>query len=272
MTKTDLTAERITPKMAAKYLNSNTDNRKLRPGVAEKYASDMRDGRWTNCADPIIFCDDGTIGNGQHRLYAITESGTTQEFIVVRNFPRAAMLNIDTGLPRSLVDNAKLSGSDPGLTKELLAVTRAMAIGGNYIKSISRATSNSQRLLWVSMHREAAEWAVRHGPWGKGIRNSIILGAIGRAWYYEDDKDRLERFSKVMMGGFMDHANETAAVALRNYFLSHAASRTTLTTNRNWDSSFLRCQNAIYYFMRGRSLTIIKQIKDELYPLPQDKR
>jgi hypothetical protein len=92
----EMKLESITPKKAEHYLNRNTSNRKLREGVVERYASDMAGGRWTKCAAPIVFYEDGEIADGQHRLFAIIESGKSQKFFVMRDLPRDAGLNIDT--------------------------------------------------------------------------------------------------------------------------------------------------------------------------------
>lgn len=73
-----LTVEKITPKIAEAWLNANTCNRKLRDGIVERYAADMTAGKWTECPEPISFYVDGDLADGQHRLFAITESGTTQ--------------------------------------------------------------------------------------------------------------------------------------------------------------------------------------------------
>lgn len=256
----DITIEKITPALAAQYLNANLSNRKLRPGVVEKYASDMASGRWTDCAMPIVFYDDGDVADGQHRLWGIVESGTTQTFHVRRNFPRQAGLNIDTGFGRTLVDNATISGSDQGVSHTLLAVSRAVALGAR-----SQGTlSNSQKLDILAEHREASAWAATNGPKSKGIRNAMVLGALARAWYHERDTDKLRRYCDVLDNGFADGSAESAAVAMRNYLLAKGSAA---SGPAMWRDSFLKVQNSISYFMRGKSLTVIKGISDEVYPL-----
>jgi len=99
--------ETITPTKAHTWLNRNTSNRKLRDGWVEKYASDMRAGKWTECIVPIVFYENGDIADGQHRLWAIIESDTPQRFFVLHGLTREAGLNIDTGGGRNLVDNAR---------------------------------------------------------------------------------------------------------------------------------------------------------------------
>lgn len=262
----NLRLERITPRLAEKYLLQNKANRKLREGHAEKMADDMKHGRWTECAAPIWFYDDEDIADGQHRLWAVVEAGVPQEFFVGRGLPREAGLNIDTGLTRSVVDNARISGADTDLSNELVALARTIEEGDRQ----KSAYSNSKRLQLVELHREAAKWTCAHGPRGRSIRNTVTLGAVARAWYHEEDKDKLERFCAILTNGMAFGEHESAAIALRNYLLSKNA--TGMGVRMQFRDSFLKAMNAIHYFMRGKKLMVIKGVKDEAYPLPKRKK
>ncbi len=252
--------ENVTPTKAMAWLNLNKSNRKMREGVAEKYAADMSAGRWTSCPTPISFYDDGDVADGQHRLWAIVESGVAQKFPVARGLKREDGLNIDTGFGRTLVDAGRISGRDTGLSTTLLAVARAVAEG-----SCAKGTpSNAQRLAWVAEHREASTWAASNGPKAKYLRNTVVLTSIARAWYYETDLSRLKRFCDVVNSGFYDGDGESAAVALRNYLLQKEAVSSSAAM---WGDTFLKVQNAIAYFMKGKKLTVIRGVADEAYPL-----
>lgn len=267
----DISQERVTPKKAEEWLNANNVNRRLDNDKVTQYANDMRDGRWTSCAAPICFYDDGNIADGQHRLWAVVEAGSPMSFIIARGFSREDGLNIDRGKPRSLVDNAKISGSDVGLTNELIGVCRAIEDGqhaNSTNRSGSRLRSDAERLAIVAKHREAADWAISNGPRGKGIRTAMLTGAVARAWYFEADLDRLRRFGDVVTDGFSDGDAESAAVAFRNYLIHKSSA----TSSALWRDTFLKAQNAIYYFMQGRRLTVIKSVNSEQYPLKAKRR
>jgi len=252
----------VTPIKAAHWLNSNKSNRKLRDGVAEKYATDMTEGRWTQSTVPITFYEDGDIADGQHRLWAIVESGKAQRFIIMQGLDRHAGLNIDTGLPRSLVDNARISGENTELSNELLSVARAVEEGTRQL----RTASNYKRLDFVAKHDAACRWAITNGPRGRGLRNAITLAAVARAWYQEKDEDKLKRFCEVMSSGFSEGRHEAAAVAIRNYMLASIGTGTQ-GSPALWRETFLKVQNAISYFMKDKPLMVIKTVKDEVYPL-----
>ncbi len=262
----ETTREKVGPTKAEKWINENPDNRALREGVVELYASDMRADNWTNCTAPIVFYDDGKLADGQHRLFAIIESGTTHEFNIMRGLSRKDGLNIDTGLPRSVVDAGRISRLDEDLSVALVSACRAVAFG---MGSARDKISNSAKLELVREHREAAQFALSKMPHTKNICNSAVLGAVARAWYWEDDKERLDKFAKVIGSGFSDGDNDSAAIAMRNYLLQHAG---VAAGSSMWRDTFLKVMNAIQYFMKRQRLTVIKSVKDEAYPIRKKRQ
>lgn len=259
--------ERVTPAKAERWLNSNCNNRSLRDGVVEAYAEDMRTGNWTRCVQPIAFYEDGDLADGQHRLYAIVESGTEQDFVIMRGLSRRDGLNIDTGLARTVVDNARISGVDPHLSNNLVATARAIDSGET--GGGGKRLTNAQKLMLVDEHRDAAQWAIATLPRAKNIFNVPVLAAIGRAWYHESDLDRLTKFCQVLATGFGEEAEDhTAAIAMRNYLLNNAGMA---STSAMWRDTFLKAMNAVKYFMGRKRLTVIKGVAEEAYPLKKKK-
>lgn len=255
----------VTPVMAEKWLNKNEINRSLRDGLVERYADDMKTGRWTQCSVPISFYDDGNIADGQHRLYAIIESGKPQRFIVLRGLSRIDGLNIDTHGPRTLIDNARIAGVHAGLSNALISVCRAVDSGE---RSKKGGTSNARKMDYVTRHEEAARWAIEAMGSKKGLVNALSTGCVARAWYHEADKERLAEFCQAFTSGFTNGGpSDSAAVAIRNYML--AGGYALQAAADDWTDTWKKFQNAIYYFMRGRSLKVIKAVGDEVYPLPK---
>ena len=70
----------ITPLWAKAILEErNIKNRKSSDAYVAGYAEDMKKGRWKNNGVPLIFVKEtGVLADGQHRLMAIIESGTSQ--------------------------------------------------------------------------------------------------------------------------------------------------------------------------------------------------
>src|ERR1700744_3265345 len=106
--KTELT--KITPKMAAQFLLKNKKNRKLRKTHVDFLARAMQDGKFETTHQGIAFDSAGNLSDGQHRLAAIVQSGTTQTMLVSEN---VSAQNLDNGLGRTLTD---LTGEDRAVT------------------------------------------------------------------------------------------------------------------------------------------------------------
>ena len=100
----------ITPELARDWLRSVDVQRTLRKTRVARYADDMRAGRWGEDITPIVFDTNGNLANGQHRLHAIAESGTTQSMWVLRGVSPEAITQMDTGAPRSVGDQLKFAG------------------------------------------------------------------------------------------------------------------------------------------------------------------
>lgn len=103
---------RVTPEMAMRLLDANKLNRPLASGHAERIAQQITNGKWRFNGDTIKISDTGDVLDGQHRLWAIIESKTAVETIIVDGIKRDAFATIDTiRKPRSLGDTVALSGN-----------------------------------------------------------------------------------------------------------------------------------------------------------------
>ena len=92
----------ITPLEAAEILiDRNKSNRNVLHNRVHQYSRDMLAGKWTTNGDPIRFDKDDNLVDGQHRLHAIVESSTTQEFIIITGLDHDAIYTIDTGKARN---------------------------------------------------------------------------------------------------------------------------------------------------------------------------
>jgi hypothetical protein len=102
--------ETITPKKAQEYLEHNTRNRRVRKRTVYFYARQMQEGEWAANGEPIIFSQDGTLLDGQHRLMACVEANKSFRTLVVRGAPDDAFTTIDQSIPRSGGDVVGLAG------------------------------------------------------------------------------------------------------------------------------------------------------------------
>jgi hypothetical protein len=79
----------ITPEIAQDMMKYNTCNRPLSKNTVAKYASMMKKGEWYLSHQAIAFTKDekgnSILVDGQHRLAAVMQSGTTVTSTVIYN-------------------------------------------------------------------------------------------------------------------------------------------------------------------------------------------
>jgi hypothetical protein len=102
--------ENITPQVAEALLSRNTMNRPLARHTVERYAADMKAGRWQVNGEDLLIADDGTLLNGQHRLRAVIMAGVAVPFGVKRGLPRGTFVTLDAGRVRRASDVLALTG------------------------------------------------------------------------------------------------------------------------------------------------------------------
>lgn len=102
----------ITPDVAARWLEQNTHNRTVSDPIVMRYARDMQEGRWVSKnGETIKRAADGTIVDGQHRLYAVLMAGVAVQMLVVENVELSAQSTVDTGRARSFSDVCAINGT-----------------------------------------------------------------------------------------------------------------------------------------------------------------
>jgi hypothetical protein len=155
--------EDVGPARAKELLDTyKVDYRKLRPTYRDGLTRDMVNGHWNFDGSPIRIDEEGNLFDGQHRLSAVEQSGTTQRFLIVYGLPVEAYNTTDTGLARTYNDTLRRRGyqnvSQRGALVKLIHrwntgrslddTTRMTAsemddIHDRYVDSISRAVQLS---------------------------------------------------------------------------------------------------------------------------------
>ncbi len=102
---------KIGPKEAEKLLTSQVkEQRHLRNSHVKILADDMRQGYFRLSADALVLIK-GQLANGQHRMWAIIESNTTQSFLMMETDDDELYKVIDCGLRRTAGDVAHINNS-----------------------------------------------------------------------------------------------------------------------------------------------------------------
>ena len=79
--------ETIDGETAKNYLENNAKHREIKQSRVDRYIADLAKGDWKLNGKVIIFDENGTLRNGQHRLTAVAQSGISITTLVVRGIP-----------------------------------------------------------------------------------------------------------------------------------------------------------------------------------------
>lgn len=153
--------EKISPSVAAKMLDDTEKcpdfvNRNLRQSHVDSLAGDMKVGNWAPNGKTIVVGTNGAVLDGQHRLWAIIESETTQIIPVARGVDPRAFVTIDVGMKRKTADFLKGEGianaTGVAATLNWLHRYRGQTMKGGTGANNSLTSAEQLRLF----HRESA--------------------------------------------------------------------------------------------------------------------
>lgn len=175
---------KVTPELAHEWLGFNTHNRNLRQRVVLAYAADMASGNWQWNGESIKFAKDGTLLDGQHRLAAIAESGTTLDMLVIRGLPNGTQETVDGGVKRNFADVLQLRGERDAML--LAAIIRRVTIWetgvaqGMSIRSNYKPT-NAQMLQTLEHHPDLRD--LTRPTASVAVHCSLPGSLIGFCWW-----------------------------------------------------------------------------------------
>ena len=155
----------VSPEVAEGWLGATTyPNRPLRPGTIEAYAADMLSGDWRQNGETIKFNSDGGLLDGQHRLRAIVQSGTTQRMLAVFGLPGNTFETVDTGTRRTF--GQTLKHRDERSYNALAAVTRRCYLWDRGMRGFRLQNPGVQ-----PTHIQMLTWLKKNS----GVRESVQL-------------------------------------------------------------------------------------------------
>lgn len=100
----------ITPKMAEQLLEQNTRNRNISLTNLELVKAALERGEWELNGEAIKIAKDGTILDGQHRLWACLDTEISFPTLVIYGLNADVQETMDTGKSRSIPDLLALRG------------------------------------------------------------------------------------------------------------------------------------------------------------------
>jgi hypothetical protein len=255
----------VGPDLAAEWLEGNVHNRPIHQKRVDLYAADMKAGRWKLTHQGIAFDVNRILRDGQHRLWAVLNSGCVIRIPVTFNLPFDAIEEIDNVKARSTSDRMNISGrfEEAKISTNQVSVLRAMVRGLNP----ERALTYHDECDLMQAHLPAIRFALERLTTNriKGVSSPTVCAVVARAWYSQD-LQKLERFCEVLRSG-MAEDSEAVVIMLRDYLSTMDRSH----TMRVLRDIYGRAERALQCFLTGRSVTILRPCQAEVFPLPQTK-
>jgi hypothetical protein len=188
------------------------DNRPIRWNDVAAYARDMRARNWSINGETIKRATDGTVPDGQHRLYACMQAEVSFRTLVVTGVEPEAQDTIDTGSRRKLSDQLAIANEKNAVV--LASVTRwslrwlhgarggtAASSGGNGPVFSPTQSEMLEYLAATPRLREAAEFAAHARRQFKSVRASVYA----MAWMLFHGADELS--AQVFLDGVVHGAD-----------------------------------------------------------------
>ena len=256
--------ETITPDLAKEYLKSNIENnRRINRNRVLVYAKDMASGAWQLNGEGIRFNENGELIDGQHRLRAIIMANRPVDILVTRDISNDITV-FDRGYTRATYSSLRMGGYEKEIANsytvalaKLCLLTRA----GSKAKSYMLLSDNDVLEFLIKNQDDVMsvyELCVKNsGNNSKSkrisTRSASIMCAVFEAVQNGEDKNVIMTFLEVFKTGFYENKEQTAAIVLRNDFISNSI----MTTGFHERERAVYCtEKAISDFCAGRSRKI----------------
>lgn len=267
----------VGPAKAAEYLKHNTKNRPQRKLGITRYADIMRLGGWVLTPDAIAFDTNGVLINGQHRLEAIIQSGTTQPLIVANGLSSDAFLHADNGFKRGLSDHLSTIGyPNANLLASTARVLANIAHAGILSRHLVIASGSANRLTnqdyteFVHEYNVELDEAIRFGK-TVGMERPILMHPTVYALLYAlySREHDIGPFLRQVASGIGIESKRDPAALLRKRLQDEGRSpgQQLRRVNRSDQVAFSILTANLY--VQGQKRTIVKWIPTKENPYPQ---
>lgn len=246
--------ELVTPSKAKKYLEGNTNNRRISRDRVRSYARDMLQGEWQewNPQNVLTITESGRLLDGQHRLLAVIRANKAIEFeIAIVSDAEEPIL--DRGRPRSIRDTATMRCLPPLYRN--YAVLGAASLFYRIENGKSSIPSDNAVISFISKYedrftRVSSCFDRRTSQKYVKMRRAAICAGIFCADACGVPYDVLYRFCEVVMTGFCEGEAEYSAIVFQRQLLTSFAGRSNYASQV---AEFSSIQEAINDFWLHRS-------------------
>lgn len=230
----------VTPEMAEKFLEKNSQNRDVNRAGVERYKREMLAGRFAVSHQCIALDRAGVLIDGQHRLTAIIESGVSIWFLLVEGLDPMVRAATDGGTVRRAKDHLKiLAGEQDGaLVSSTIAMIRRAVYGTTEKQVFEELKLETEKyasgLAWAKQQESVRPW-----------NGAVVMGAL--IFAYQTAPDLVDLVYRELVSGAISTPNDPILV-LRDLVLP-----TKLTGDLLRIEIFGKVLSALWHRYHGRT-------------------
>lgn len=256
----------VTPVLATQWLEKNFGNRPLRQANVDFFVHMLRaTGRLASTHQGIAFSPTMKLLDGQHRLYAIIETGISAYMWVCFDQPEEDASYIDSGKPRSIADRIHIE-LGKAVSDRMAAAARVMAFSPLY-GGISKAKFRDAKEAseFIGKHHEALQFAFDAFGYRQRLVCAVERAVVARA-YYSQDLDDLRRFCRIYSTGVAEGNEEDTLVIM----IREAVNKMPHLSNSSIAPRYAKFERMLYAFLKREPLSRVTMAKDELFLMPEE--
>lgn len=207
----------ITPELAAQWLESSQGNPRFAKKLydnkkAETIATDIRNGNWHQGSNAICLDSNGHLVEGHHRCEGIVRAGIPVTALVIFGMPPDNQRHIDDNQSRSVAQRLSLKQIVPSIIILQLVL----------LSECKQDRASSEEIIrYYEEHKDDIDTVVstlttlgKRGP----ASQAGTIHAIYCAYCCGVSPDTLDQFRRVVMDGFSDGIEQSAAIVYRNQY------------------------------------------------------
>jgi len=255
----------VTPEMAGEWISIRLykGQRALKNSWFHELVRKIKNGEWVMNGDTIKFDIDGNLIDGQHRCFAIHESGISVPALVATGLSTEAYIEIDNNkLSRTSADYLRSQGeSDPLLLSPALNLLKKI-LKREISTQKTHCASTRELMSILSDHPNirlsthiAKDRRIR-----KIFRNSVSI--VCHYMFNTQDSEMCCKFFNILADGQCDNPY-SPALMLRNALLNARMKRNSIV-KVEWELSI--AAKAWHAFVAGKDVKILYMGKEEGFP------
>ena len=192
-----------------------------------------------------MFDGDGTLLNGQHRLWGIVESGQTLDFYVMRGVDPAILLVLDQGSLRSAHDNINLcsDGNEKKVTSDDISVLRMMVSAGGGMRIPVEFCDPLWRFYKKNILQAKNAFGNRTTP-----PSTVMVRAVVARASFTQSEGKLYEFCQVVLTGVARHPKQAMAIRLRDLLIGEWRLSNMRPTR---DTMWGKIESSLKHFLKG---------------------